>query len=272
MRCSRRWTERLEQPLFQSCVARGAGLAAIAAGNGWALDWAHPLAWCCRLAVLAEVRAASSLDDTFDRGLASSAGKPFSVVHVEHHGVVVGVARSGRAHQHVRDRFPQCRHLRTLECVARAERIDAGTPERLRRVDVPEPRDEALIEQRRLDRTTTQRESIGELCRGPIRISGVGPETQIELGSGRMYVDRAQRAGIDEDERAAILEIQDGAGEARKLLRARGEHPIAVHAEVGVENAPIVEVEELMLPASFDARDPRPDQSAELCRLESTTQ
>ena len=136
--------------------------------------------------------------------------------------------------------------------------------QRLRGVDVSQPRDEPLIEERGLDRTTPSSQLVGELRGGPLRIGGVGTEPEIERDTGGMQIDRAERARIDEDQRSCIVEIDRGTREARKIIGGLHERPIAIHAEVSVQHAPIVEMQQLMFAATFDAYDSRTGERVQL--------
>jgi hypothetical protein len=74
------------------------------------------------LTVRAVVRAAPRLHRLARSRATSPAGQPFAIVHVERHGVVVGVARSGCAHEHRIDRLAKLRDLRGVSvCTARMD-------------------------------------------------------------------------------------------------------------------------------------------------------
>ena len=55
-----------------------------------------------------------------------------------------------------------------------------------------------------------------------------------------------------------------GAREARQRRGGVGERPIAVHAEVRVQHPTIVEMQQLVLAATLDARDPCAGERAQL--------
>ena len=116
--------------------------------------------------------------------------------------------------------------------------------------------------------TAARRERSAQLFGGPLGIGGIRPETQIELDVRGMHVDRTEGARVDEDERAAVVEVEHGAREARQLDARLGQHPIAVHAEVRVHDSTVVQMQQLMLATSLDASDARTDERSQLCRLE----
>ena len=87
-----------------------------------------------------------------------------------------------------------------------------------------------------------------------------------------MHVDRPQGAGVHEDERAAIVEVEHRTSEPRRRRPRLGQHPIAVHPEVGVENATVFEVQQLVLASALDASDAGTDECPKLLRIETATQ
>ena len=70
-----------------------------------------------------------------------------------------------------------------LELARRAKRMDARPPERLVGVDVPDARERALVEQRRLDRRAAARERARRGARAVNAApSGSGPRRAVEVG------------------------------------------------------------------------------------------
>ena len=51
------------------------------------------------------------------------------------------------------------------------------------------------------------------------------------------------------------LTLDRSTREAREWIIASGERPVAIHAEVRMQHTTIVEVQQLMLAATFDTRD-----------------
>ena len=78
-----------------------------------------------------------------------------------------------------------------------------------------------------------------------------------------MHVERAERARIDEDQASTVGEVEHGAREARQRRTDRSTVPIAIHAEMHVNDAAVIEVEELVLSPPLDARDLRTDEGAQ---------
>ncbi len=135
--------------------------------------------------------------------------------------------------------------------------VDASTPEGFRSVDVPEAGDELLIEQRGLDRAAARSKRDTELFGRPRRIRRVGAETQLQCGTGGMDVERAEGARIDEHETRAISELEHGASEARQWCSDVSPLPVPIHAKMDMDDAPVIEMKELVLAASLDANDAR---------------
>jgi hypothetical protein len=106
----------------------------------------------------------------------------------------------------------------------------------------------------------------------PLRIGCIRAQSEVELGICWMHVDRSQRARVHEHEGAAIIEVEHRAREPRRGRAGLGEHPVAVHPEVRVENPTVLEVEQLVLAAALDAGDPSTRQCPKLRWRESTTQ
>ena len=73
-----------------------------------------------------------------------------------------------------------------------------------------------------------------------------------------MDIDSRQRARVIQYHTNVRVKLEDGAGEARHRLRRRSDDPIPIHAEMNVEDAAILEVNELMLASPLDRSDSRP--------------
>ena len=89
----------------------------------------------------------------------------------------------------------------TLSDVARMPRIDLRAPQRLGRVDVPEPRHDRLIEQRRLDRSPRVASAARSCSAVHASSDASGPRPRSSAIAGSVQLERAERARVDEDER-----------------------------------------------------------------------
>ena len=160
--------------------------------------------------------------------------------------------------------------------VARSERgcgrarVNAGEPERFGRVNVADTSDNALIEERKLDRNTPGCERALEMRCVERRVDRVGTEYRRDRASGVEQLDGGERARIGEDDAAAVVELQNETREARKLGVDALHHPIAGHAKMHVQRRAVIEHGKLVLAAPIDARhgpahespQPRPAQPA----------
>lgn len=77
-----------------------------------------------------------------------------------------------------------------------------------------------------------------------------------------MQIERAQGARIVEHDARAVVEHDRSAREARQRIGGAIQVPVAGHAKMGVQDAPVVEANELMLPPSFDRVNARAPQRA----------
>jgi hypothetical protein len=134
--------------------------------------------------------------------------------------------------------------------------IDPRAPERFDRVNVPDPSDQGLIEQRGLDRAAATAEGAREVFGTERRIGCFGSKMEIDWSRRFAEVDCRQGTWIDEPEPRAIVELEDGTGEARRRVRGATYQPITGHSKVRVHGASVVQVQELVLPAPFDTFHP----------------
>ena len=74
------------------------------------------------------------------------------------------------------DRLREPRELVGVERAGLAQRVQLRAPQRLVDVDVPQPRDGALVEQRRLERGTAVRQSLAESFRREATLEGLDAE------------------------------------------------------------------------------------------------
>lgn len=108
-----------------------------------------------------------------------------------------------------------------------------------------------LIEQRDLDRRAAPREDVQQTRRREVGILRLRSQRKGRRLPSRMYVERRQRAGILQDDPRAIGELEHRARESRKRLRCSTDRPVAIHAEVHVNDAPVIQMHELMLAAAL---------------------
>jgi hypothetical protein len=143
-------------------------------------------------------------------------------------------------------------------------RVDAGKPECLGRVDVADTSDNALIEERELDRDTPGGERPLEMPRVERGIDRVRTKDGGQRASSIEQLHSGERARIGEDDSAAIVELQDESREARKLGIDPLHHPVAGHAKVHVQCRSVVEDGKLVLSTAIDARDGATYESPQL--------
>lgn len=78
-----------------------------------------------------------------------------------------------------------------------------------------------------------------------------------------MQLEGAERAGVVEDDASPVIEADRRTREPRELVFDSIEVPIASHPEMRVQNAPVVQHQELMLAAAFDRSNGRASQRQE---------
>lgn len=84
-----------------------------------------------------------------------------------------------------------------------------------------------------------------------------------------MYVERGKCARIDEPDSRAVVELDDRPCKARRRSRCAVHDPVARHAKVRMKGAAVVEVQELMLAATFDTIDTGADERSQARRCDS---
>lgn len=214
----------------------------------------------------------SRLNEALDGRATTATRLPFAIVHVEASTGELRVPSAGRAPDHCPDGGQQparcCEVQRRRQCA----RVDLRTPERFGRIDVAESRDDALVEKSNLDRnaSTSQRGAQRGGCEP--RVEWLGTEVEWKIDSRRMDVDRGESARVIEDDTDVRLKTEDGSREARHRLRHRSDDPISVHSEVHVKDTPIFEMNELMLPATFDRAYARTGERAKSTASQSSSQ
>ena len=102
--------------------------------------------------------------------------------------------------------------LAGVEAPRLAQRMDAGAPERLVGVDVPDARDGALVEDRRLDRCAASGQPRGELSRREGGIERLRPEARGEIRLDLVRLEQepgAEPPHVPVGERRAVVEPRD---------------------------------------------------------------
>jgi len=79
------------------------------------------------------------------------------------------------------------------------ERVESRTPQRLVHVDVPHSREDALVEERRLERCATAREPLSESCRCEERVERLVADAGGEV--------RLCLAGLEQQPRAEAPDV-----------------------------------------------------------------
>ena len=82
----------------------------------------------------------------------------------------------------------------------RAERMEAGPEERLVHVDVPEPREEGLVEEQGLEGAIPAPERGAEPAGGEIGAEGLGPEVRQERGRVGLEAEAPELADVEESQ------------------------------------------------------------------------
>ena len=106
------------------------------------------------------------------------------------------------------------------------QRMEPRVPERLVGVDVPHARDDALVEQHRLERRSPPGEALGEKARREARAERLGAETRpevlLELGRWE-HVPGPEAAHVAVRDARAVVEVDRRRARAR---RASGKPPV----------------------------------------------
>jgi hypothetical protein len=87
-----------------------------------------------------------------------------------------------------------------------------------------------------------------------------------------MHVERGQRARVIEHDTDLRLKMEDSSRESWHGLGRRTDDPIAVHSKMRVKDAPVIEVNELVLPSTLDGADARTDQGTQRAARQSAAQ
>lgn len=218
------------------------------------------------------VRRPATLDDALDRGATAATRPALAIVDVEASAGEPSIPSARRALDHRADRREQSASRREVERRRQGTRIDFRTPERFGRIDVAESSDHALVEQRDFDRNATARKRSVQHCRCEPRIERLRTQIERQVDARCVDVDRRQRARVIQHDTHFWIEMENGPGEARHRVRRRANDPVSVHPEVDVQDATILEVNELMLPAPLDRAHPRTGQRSECAAGETPPQ
>src|ERR1051326_9082163 len=92
------------------------------------------------------------------------------------------------------DPAAQCAHLVRLELARGPQRVDAGAPERLVHVDVPESGEGPLVEQRSLHRRLAVRQARGEGLRRERATQRLTAEAPCEVRAEPPRLDQPTRS------------------------------------------------------------------------------
>ncbi|MEY2734481.1 MAG: hypothetical protein RL340_1540, partial [Gemmatimonadota bacterium] len=95
-------------------------------------------------------------------------------------------------------------HLGGVESSRATARIDPRAPERLGGVDVAEPGEDPLVEERLLDRRASTRETRAELCTGERGIIRLRPEGEPRRPPGGVARHRAEGARVGQHQTSTI--------------------------------------------------------------------
>ncbi len=199
------------------------------------------------LAARAEVRRAAGDDDPANRLAAARAGLALARVDQElvlHRaaltaGVAVVVDRRAAMRKAGLERIddPVAQLLGVLEAhrAGGRERVQVGAEERLVGVDVADPRDLGLVEQKRLQRCPPAGRELEQQLRRQVAAQRLDPEPGGEVGVelGLRQDDGVAKAPwVGEPELRAVIEHQPGAqvaGVGVRLVQARAAEPVARH-------------------------------------------
>ena len=134
--------------------------------------------------------------------------------------------------------------------------MNACPPERFDGVDVPDTRDDSLIQERLLDRDAPAG-NAGAERRGIQRWVGrVGSQRRDgRLTRGR-HREPAERAAVLEDDASAVLEVEEGTREFRQRLPDPADDPVPIEPEVRDEMRASLDADQLVLPDARHADDP----------------
>src|SRR5262249_47134954 len=152
-----------------------------------------------------------------------------------------------------RDAAVERGNLVGLEVRPPPQRMDAGVPERLVRINVPQPRDDALVEEQRLDRRSTAGERLlepspGEPWAERLRTEAVA-EVAVHLPSLEQQ-PRPEPPDVGVDDPRAVVQRDDGSHVRGVVASEASRHP-----QVHEQDAAALEPEEQVFASAVDGGD-----------------
>src|SRR5712692_3093770 len=233
-----------------------------------------------RLALPAEIAAAAGHDDTPDLLPAAEAALPFpaidAVAPLELARPALGVhivcdrgaAEANGSHEYVADGAIELHRLSAAEPGSVARRMDARPPEALIRVDVPNPAEDVLVEQHRLDPGAPAGQAPAKLLLGGFQRIKPQPAEEILPVRFRHQGQAAEAADIGVAEFAAVVEQQLRVRVKRRRLLGGLRGELAGHAQVHDQKARTAgavrrpETQQKEFPIASDVFDARARQIA----------
>jgi hypothetical protein len=107
----------------------------------------------------------------------------------------------------------QSPQLVPIQISRRPQRIEAGAPQRLVDVDVPQPRNGALVEQSCLERGAAAREALSETRSGEERVERLVPHSSREIRlclAGLQQEPGAEAAHVSVRDVGSVVQGHDG--------------------------------------------------------------
>jgi cation diffusion facilitator family transporter len=209
------------------------------------------------LTARAQIGRASRLADPDDRRTTPTTGLSLPIVDVESRSLPYArIAPTRGAPDHGANGCQELPGLRKIQRRRGESRIDPRPPKRLRRVDVPETGDEALVEQHDFDRDAASLQRCEQSRWSETWIFWLRTEIQRHHRCRRVYIDCRQCSRIVEHGPRPVRKLEHRPGKAWKRIGRLADHPITVHAKVHVNDSSVVEMDELVLTASFDIPHP----------------
>src|SRR5215216_4503148 len=221
----------------------------------------------------AEVRRSPALHHPSDRGPAARAWQRFSIVHLEAVNAIIAIATGGtlRLVEYRTNRVEEPSLPQLTQRGGNHPRIDPREPERLRRIDVADARENPLVEEGHLDRYTAPRERLPKDLDRHRGIGRVGSNCRERSRARPMHRYRGQRPRIDERDARAIIQLDHHTRIIRQRRRrlVRLHQPVPGHSKVHDDRVARIQREQLVLPASLDAGDRRAANSRYIPRRQA---
>ena len=149
--------------------------------------------------------------------------------------------------------------------------IDSREPQRLCRIDVPDARDDPLVQKRELDADPPLRQRAAKVFGVELAADGVRTENCTKRGARTQQLDGCERTWIGEYNTRSALELENEPRKPGKLGARRTDRPIASHAKVHVQRGAVVQDNQLVLSTTIDARDATPGQATQARHAEMTS-